>query len=103
MLNPLYDVDIHLQSLLSLFTIFLRIVLILLYIYWPVWTPNQESWSSIIWRGNRSKVVSVEKVSYDYECFDCTFTCASREEMNLHSRLCMLDVSSLQFTDHHIQ
>ena len=78
MINPFNDLDIPLQSLLCLFTIFFRISLIILYIYWP--SPNQETVSSIFCKDNRSKPVSDEKVSYDYECFDCNFVCASRHD-----------------------
>ena len=98
MINPFNDVDIPLQSLLCVFTIFCRISLILLYIYWP--SPNQESVSSIFCRDSRSTSISDRKVSYDYECFDCNFACASREEMNLHSRFCIMGVPNLQFSGH---
>ena len=100
MINPFNDVNI---SLYCLFTILLRVSLVLIYIYWPKSGLHQESLSSIFSTGNMNKPVSNKKINDDYECFDCIFTCASRAEMNLHSRLCLLGVTNFQFSEHHSQ
>ena len=99
MLSPFNDIYISLESLLSLSTIFIRLFLILLYVYWPNSTTKSGTWNSIIWKEVRTESVAEERVNYDYECFDCTFSCASREDMNLHSRLCLLGVTDLNISD----
>ena len=97
MINPFHDIDVPLHVLL---TIVLRLALILLYVYWPS-SSNQESWQPKCWRERRDISSSAPKESHDYECIDCTFTCTSREDMNLHARLCVLGVSDLNISAHH--
>ena len=103
MLNPFHDLDIPLHTLS---TVLLRVAVVLLYLFWPSSTSNQESsstqasWIPTFRKGQMMRTVPVMEESYDYECFDCTFRCTSREDMNLHSRLCVLGVNILSFTDH---
>ena len=97
MINPFHDIDVPLYALLSLV---LRLALILLYVYWPS-SSNQESRQPKYWRERRDISSSASKESHDYECIDCTFTCTSREDMNLHARLCVLGVTNLNISAHH--
>ena len=117
MINPFHDLDIPLYVL---FTIVLNVALAFLCRFLFICISKQNTWRSTFcggrnistsppinhdslsppfWRGHKRITLSAIKKTYDYECFDCTFASTSREEINLHSRLCVLGVSRL-FSNH---
>lgn len=60
---------------------------------------QQSSWIPSFWLTRKRHTISVDNENFDYECFDCTFKSSSRNEINLHSRYCVLGVNRLQFSD----
>ena len=97
MINPFHDLDLPMQAVL---TLVLRLSLILLYVYWPT-SSNPESWQPICWRERREISSPAPTERPAYECFDCTFTCTTRDDMNLHARLCVLGVNNLNMASAH--